>query len=87
MSMEQLAKSFYCATSSAVGEFIDKLVTKFQIDKVKAIAVWNTSAGEVKIVEGESKAAKKTTKKPTAAKVAKADDSDTKKYKMFFKGK
>lgn len=84
MSMEQLAKSLYSATSSAVGEFIDRLVTEFQIDKVKAIAVWNASAGEVKIVEGESKAAKKTTKKPAAAKVAKADDSDAKKCQYVF---
>jgi hypothetical protein len=81
MSMEQLAKSLYSATSSAVDQFIDRLVAEFQIEKSKAVSIWNSAASDLKILETPPKATKKTAAKKTATK---QDDSDTKKCQYVF---
>lgn len=81
--MEALAKSLYSATSSAVDQFIDRLVTEFKIDKTKAIAIWNSAGGELKIIEDAPKTAKKAAKK-VPAKAPKSESSDCKKCQYVF---
>jgi hypothetical protein len=84
MSMEQLAKSLYSATSSAVDQFIDRLVAEFQIEKSKAVSIWNSAATDLKILESPPKTTKKAAAKKTPAKATKQDDSDSKKCQYVF---
>lgn len=85
--MESLAKSLYAATSSAVEEFIDRLVAELGVDKDAALAIWAATGEDLKIVDAPKKAVpKKTVSSSAGKKPSKSDDSKKTCTYVYVKG-
>ena len=84
--MNALQKSLQTCVSSAVNDFIDQLVAaKLVSDKEKAVAVWNATGEELKIVEVPPAKKAAAPKKKDAAPKKKDDDSKKCQY-VYVKG-
>ncbi len=86
--MDQLQKSLNTCVKLAIDQYIERLVSDLNVDKEKALAVWNSSAGEdLKVIDAPKKAApaKKAASSAAApAKRAKKEDGDVKKCQYVY---